>query len=147
GLAACVVSCQKKTTEEAREHAAATAQAGADSMRLVKLQRGQQAFLANCAMCHGESGNGDGPLSGELQKQGATSPARLNDRARLDQLGHEEIARVIAQGGGHSGRSNLMPPWSEKLSPAQIDTIADFVMALPDLKPGTPASTIESYLS
>ena len=61
-------------------------------------------------------------------------------------MGREELVRVITRGGGHTGRSNLMPPWGDRLDAALIETVADYVMALPDMKPGTPASTIEKYL-
>jgi len=147
GMVVSAVSCQRKQSETGQEQAVTAAQVGADALRALRLERGQQAYLASCAMCHGESGAGDGPLAGDLQKQGVNTPARLNDRVRLDQVGRENLVRVISRGGGHTGRSNLMPPWSDKLSPALIDTIADYVMALPDQKPGTPASTIEKYLA
>ena len=142
GLVTFALSCQKKSAEPAQQ----AATAGADSARAVGLGRGQQAFLSNCAMCHGESGQGDGPLAPELIKEGLRAPARLDDRTRLAQIGRDEVIRVITQGGGHTGRSNLMPPWGEKLSSAVIDTIADFVMSLPDLQTGTPQTTLQKYL-
>jgi mono/diheme cytochrome c family protein len=144
GLAAFVVSCQTNRQEATQE--AGVSAPSPDSLRNLRLQRGERAFLTYCAMCHGESGEGDGPMAEKLREQGVAVPAKLNDRARLDQLGHRELVRVISLGGAHTGRSNLMPPWGERLSPAVIDTIADFVMALPDMKPGTPTSTVEKYL-
>jgi len=83
-------------------------------------QRGQEAYLAYCAMCHGESGEGDGPLAAELQRLSGTRPAHLNDRARLAEIGRDEIVRVITRGGAHTKRSNLMPPWGEKLDATLI---------------------------
>ena len=110
-------------------------------------QQGEQAFLAYCAMCHGERGAGDGPLSADLKTQNVTMPAHLNDRARLDDIGRGGVIAVVDKGGAHTGRSNLMPAWGEKLEAALIDSIADYVMDLPDLAPGTPSATIASYLA
>jgi mono/diheme cytochrome c family protein len=140
---AAVVACQKKTDTMVGQNDTTAV----DSTQLVRLQPAQESYLANCAMCHGASGAGDGPLEPELRSQGITKPAVLNDRARLAQLGKDEIVRVIEQGGGHTGRSNLMPPWVEKIDAQMIDQIADYVMLLPDVQPGTPAATVEKFLS
>jgi len=140
GLAAFVLSCQQKREE-------APAQVSQDSLRRAEhLSTGHQAFLANCAMCHGPWGEGDGPLAPQLAQQGVTRPARLNDRARLDEIGRADVIEVIRRGGAHTGRSNLMPPWQGRLSNPVIADIADFVMTIPDRTPGVPDATIEKYL-
>lgn len=143
GLAAFAVSCgAPKTTT-----GGVPADSAAASAPVAVNQHGEQAFLAYCAMCHGERGAGDGPLSEDLRKQNVTVPAHLNDRARLDEIGRRGVIAVTAKGGAHTGRSNLMPAWGEKLGPALIDSIADYVMVLPDLAPGTPSATIAKYLA
>lgn len=111
-----------------------------------RIDSGKRVFLSSCAMCHGDTGAGDGPLAGELMKDAAVKPARLNDQARLSLLGREGVKRVIVEGGGHTTRSNLMPAWGEKLGPKLADDVTDFVMTLPSLNPGTPTATIEKYL-
>jgi cbb3-type cytochrome c oxidase subunit III len=108
---------------------------------------GRNAFLGNCAMCHGVWGEGDGPLAGQLEKQAGVRPAGLNDPVRLAQLGRNGVIEVITKGGGRTHRSNLMPPWADKLRPELIGEIADYVMALPVLKPGIPRATVEAYLT
>jgi cbb3-type cytochrome c oxidase subunit III len=144
GIVAFALSCGNR----GGQNQAATSADSATAVRPVAVnQHGEQAFLAYCAMCHGERGAGDGPLAPDLLKQGATAPARLNDRSRLDQVGRTMVRAVITQGGAHTGRSNLMPPWGEKLEAALIDSIADYVMTLPDLSPGTPSATIAKYLA
>lgn len=141
GVAACVVSCQTQP----QGSGGGTAQSvGADS---ATPDRGHQVFLAYCAMCHGVWGEGDGPLAAEMRQQSGVGPARLNDRARLDELGRDEIVKVIRQGGAHTQRSNLMPSWGDRLDPQTINMVADFVMTLPDQKPGVPDATIEKYLA
>ena len=134
-------SCQRKPAGEPP-----VAGSSADSSRQARLADGQAVFLANCAMCHGEWGLGDGPLAAQLQKESGVVAAHLNDRARLQTMGRELLVRVIERGGAHTGRSNLMPPWGERLSSEEIDKIADFVMALPDLHREIPPSTMAKYL-
>jgi mono/diheme cytochrome c family protein len=111
-----------------------------------RLDSGRRIFLSSCSMCHGEQGNGDGPLSAELVKEAGTPPARLSDAARLAALGREGVKQVIVQGGGHRQRSNLMPAWGDKLTPTQADDVTEFVMSLPGANPAIPQATIDKYL-
>jgi mono/diheme cytochrome c family protein len=111
-----------------------------------RLDSGQRTFLSSCAMCHGTGGAGDGPLAEALAKEGGAIPARLNDAARLAQLGRAGVHRVIVNGGGHTSRSNLMPAWGERLEPKLADDVTDFVMSLPQRSPGVPPATLEKYL-
>lgn len=134
-------SCQRKPAGE--PPAAGTAE---DSAQQVHLAAGQKVYLTNCAMCHGEWGLGDGPLAAQLQKESGAMPAHLNDRERLASLGRPAVVQVIEKGGAHTGRSNLMPAWSERLPREEIETIADFVMALPELHREIPPSTMAKYL-
>lgn len=141
GVTACIVSCQ--TQPQGSGDGTAAAPAGTEAA----LERGHQVYLAYCAMCHGVWGEGDGPLSAEMRQQSGVGPAHLNDRARLDELGRDEIVKVIKQGGAHTQRSNLMPSWGDRLDTGVINMVADFVMSLPDRKPGVPDATIEKYLA
>ncbi len=109
------------------------------------VQRGQQAFLSNCAMCHGDAGAGDGDLAGMLQQSGV-AVARLNDPSRISQLGRDGVRKVIVLGGAHTGRSNLMPAWGEKLEPDVVDDIAAYVVSLPEQKPPIPEATLRKYM-
>jgi cbb3-type cytochrome c oxidase subunit III len=146
GLAFFALSCGTKQNSTQTTQNAAVAESIAAAQPVIVNERGQQAFMAYCAMCHGERGAGDGPLASDLQNQKTAVPAHLNDRARLDQIGRKNIYAVIEKGGAHTGRSNLMPAWGEKLSPALIDSITDYVMTLPDLSPPATA-TIAKYLA
>lgn len=144
GAVAFVESCQKK----AQEPAATTAVTlSLDSTAMTKLDPGQQTFITHCAACHGLWGAGDGPLAAQLAAEAHVRPAALNDRARMSALGREELVRIIGEGGGHSGRSNLMPPWSGKLDRGTIEQVADFVKKLPDLSPDTPPATVQAFLT
>jgi mono/diheme cytochrome c family protein len=124
-----LASCQKKSATPA----------SAD-----QLQRGQEAFLAYCAMCHGDQGGGDGELAATLSQSGVVV-ARLDD-ARIEKLGWEGVRKVIAEGGAHTGRSNLMPAWGERLGEALTNDVAEYVMSLPGRRPGASEATLQKYL-
>ena len=125
-----LASCQKKSATEASAE---------------QLQRGQEAFVANCAMCHGDQGGGDGELAVLLRQSGVVV-ARLDDAARMKKLGWEGVRKVIAEGGAHTGRSNLMPAWGERLGEALTNDVAEYVMSLPGRKPGASEATLQKYL-
>jgi mono/diheme cytochrome c family protein len=112
-----------------------------------KLQRGRQIFIEFCAMCHGEDGSGDGDFGVELKSKSGVSPANLTDRGNLQRLGRGGVRRVIAQGGAHTGRSNFMPSWGERLTPHQIDDVASYVYEIPELMPGISAERVRAYTS
>lgn len=113
-----------------------------------KLARGERAYLAYCAMCHGDNGAGDGPLAADLTRQAAAVPLRLDDAARLQALGPSGLRRVIVLGGAHTQRSNMMPAWGERLGNRLIDDIATFIETLPGRKSqGIPAATLQKYMS
>ncbi len=111
-----------------------------------RLKSGARGYQEYCAMCHGSEGYGDGDVAGNLKKDASVLVARLNDAGRLSVLGREGVHKVIVNGGAHTGRSNLMPAWGNKLSTTLVDDITDYVMALPSQKPGIPTSTIQKYL-
>ena len=144
GLFAVVASCQKRSESPAP---ASKVTMTPESTTPATIDPGQQTFLTYCAMCHGEWGGGDGPLAAQLQREAHVRPAMLNNRDRMNQLSRDELIRVITTGGGHTGRSNLMPPWQGKIDPQTIAQVADFVKQLPDLNPGTPPATTPSFLA
>jgi mono/diheme cytochrome c family protein len=53
---------------------------------------------------------------------------------------------VIADGGAHTGRSNLMPGWAERLEASTLDDVAEYVLSLPGRKPGITEATLQKYL-
>jgi mono/diheme cytochrome c family protein len=121
-------------------------QAGAARPSAQRLDNGRRIYVASCAMCHGDQGNGDGPLASELVKEAGTPPAKINDPARLAALGRAGVKQIIVEGGGHRSRSNLMPAWGDKLSVQNADDVTDFVMSLPGLNPAIPAATLDKYM-
>lgn len=91
------------------------------------LARGERVFLTNCAVCHGNSGEGktgwqkpapDGPLL----------PPPLDDSGRAWCLSSSQMKQFIRQ-GSPAGRSN-MPAWQGKLSDQEIDEVATWITSL-----------------
>jgi len=143
-----LASCQPKTPDTsapAVSHADSV-KAAQDSVRLsAAAERGGRAFLSHCAMCHGNGGNGDGEAAAIVKTKGATV-ARLNDAEQMDKLTRDQLVEIIQKGGEHTGRSHFMPAWGEKLDPAMISDIADFVITLRTVNPAIPRQTLASYL-
>jgi len=110
-----------------------------------QLARGQEAFLAYCAVCHGDRGAGDGEMAAPLRESGVIV-AHLDDEARARALGRDAVRKVIAEGGAHTGRSNLMPGWAEKIEESAIDDILAYILTLPGSRPGVTEATLQKYL-
>lgn len=106
---------------------------------------GQQIFLQNCAMCHGDGGAGDGELAAAIRQRAGVRVANLTDRSEIARLGRPGIRRTVTVGGGHAGLSNLMPAWGGRLTPHEIEEVTDFVIRLQDLAPGIPAATLREF--
>lgn len=111
------------------------------------MTRGEVAYLAYCAMCHGDHGDGDGPVVTGIVEQGGARPAPLNDGERYSVLGRDEVQRVILQGGLHTGRSGFMPEWVERVDSTLVPDITDHVMTLPSRRPPAPRATIDGFLA
>ena len=143
--------CGKKNTAQAPPAGGTSATTAPDTTPppppplTADLLRGKQVFLENCAMCHGESGNGDGDFGEGLKAKAGVSPANLSDRTNLDRLGAAGVRRVIEKGGAHTGKSNMMPAWAELLTKQQIDDVANYVIHLPELAPGVSSYTSRTY--
>lgn len=93
----------------------------------IEARRGEKIFGRYCAVCHGETGRGDGMNASWLDPR----PASFQDdalRRRLSQPGW--IVRVVREGGEAAGRSNLMPPYGLTLSKSQIQEVSAFVSHL-----------------
>jgi cbb3-type cytochrome c oxidase subunit I len=75
-------------------------------------------FTANCASCHGQEGDGDGPAAG------AMSPGPANFHTKQPSM--SRATEVIA----HGIPGSSMPGWSDKLSAADRDLLARWVRSL-----------------
>ena len=82
--------------------------------------RGRTLFQANCAICHGPRGLGDGPQAFLLQ------PRPVNLQLHVPQHAQGEVYHWISEGVAGTG----MPAWKETLSEAQRWEIVRYLQAL-----------------
>lgn len=109
--------------EEALDLAAAQRAEG-PRRSTVNAERAQQLFAKNCAVCHGERGDGTGVVATYFRRDGAaTPPSNLLDpvtKAKSD----GELFWIITNGRG------LMPPWRTLLTEDERWILAQFVKDL-----------------
>ncbi len=79
---------------------------------------GQTIYAANCAVCHGENGRGDGPTAASL----AMSPADLHE-SHVQDLTDGALFYVITN--GRSGTP--MPAWEEVLDEDQRWNVVNYL--------------------
>ncbi|MCL0044000.1 cytochrome c [Dehalococcoidia bacterium] len=96
------------------------------------IETGQQLFKVNCAVCHGQTGLGDGPLKERLKTAGYRgTPADLTTTGPTNSKGDAEIFLVITKGfGGAYGLPQdqfVMPPFRKLLTEDERWTIAYFI--------------------
>jgi putative copper resistance protein D len=84
------------------------------------IDRGRALFLANCAICHGPRGLGDGPQAFLL------NPRPVNLQLHVPQHASGEIYYWISEGVAGTG----MPAWKETLSETQRWEIVRFLQGL-----------------
>jgi mono/diheme cytochrome c family protein len=81
------------------------------------LSRGQQVYQANCSVCHGAQGLGDGPAAGGLQRP----PANL--RLHLT-MGHTDSQLYEYISGGIPPS---MPAWKDRLTEQQTWDVINYI--------------------
>jgi mono/diheme cytochrome c family protein len=109
------------------------------------VERGEQAFLAYCAGCHGSLGHGDGETAIALKRSSIVVP-RLDNANRLRALGRDSVLGIVRMGGAHVGRSSAMPQWSDLVGPELAENVVDFVMTLPEQGSEAARAQHDAYL-
>jgi putative copper resistance protein D len=92
---------------------------------LESVRRGRELFLANCAVCHGAEGRGDGPAAARLLQL----PADLTSPHTTDHT-PGDIFWWVTHGLGLA-----MPPFGDRLSVDERWDIVNFVRTLPKSLP------------
>jgi mono/diheme cytochrome c family protein len=80
-------------------------------------------FNGQCAKCHGESGQGDGPAGASL----SVRPRKFTDCARMSKESDDRIFDTIKGGGEAVGLSKEMPPWGEAFDDNEIKGLVAYV--------------------
>lgn len=90
----------------------------------------RESYVTNCARCHGETGNGDGPDAAMLKEQLGAAPTSFHT-PQFKAKDRAEIRKAIAEGGAAVGLSEAMPPWSSLFEDKEIDALTDYVRTMP----------------
>lgn len=93
---------------------------------LYEQQIGKQVYQTYCVGCHGDTGQGDGFNSFNLDPH----PRDLSDPAFQKSKSNADLADAIRRGGAGVGLSSLMPPWGRTLDARHVDAVVLYVRAL-----------------
>ncbi|HUX64483.1 cytochrome c [Sulfuricella sp.] len=91
------------------------------------LARGERVFLTNCAVCHGNGGEGK-PGWQQPGPDGKLLPPPLDGNGRVWRLTSSQMKQFVHQ-GSPDGRAN-MPAWQGKLSDQEIDEVITWITSL-----------------
>lgn len=91
-----------------------------------ELRVGQQTFQTYCAGCHGDTGQGDGFNSFNLDPH----PRDLSDPAFQKSKSNRDLEDAVRRGGAGVGLSALMPPWGHTLDQRHIAAVVLYVRSL-----------------
>lgn len=90
--------------------------------------KGAESYKMYCALCHGETGAGDGPGAAPLPPP---KPRALNDKAYMETLSDAHIFKVIKEGGASVGKSMFMTAWGGILKTDEaVHDVAAYVRSL-----------------
>ena len=86
--------------------------------------KGKAIYEANCASCHGPSGEGDGPAGSALERR------PLNLAANQSELGDDYLYWRISEGGMMEPFASMMPAWRGLLREEQIWQVIAYLRTL-----------------
>ncbi|RMH20607.1 MAG: hypothetical protein D6698_03900 [Gammaproteobacteria bacterium] len=89
------------------------------SLLAAELSPGETLYLKHCSSCHGESGDGQGPRSSQLN----STPTDFTSLDGQSVLTHERLLKAIRQGRP----GTAMVPWDGLLTDQEITAIADYI--------------------
>ena len=111
---------------EAPESAATMIESRVEEHEQRPNQAGRLIYQSRCALCHGESGLGDGRMAAIVK-----SPPPFN--LTLSVMPDAYLKEIITRGGEAMGRSVQMPPWVDELSPTEIELVIAYIKTLRQL--------------
>jgi mono/diheme cytochrome c family protein len=104
------------------------------------VEAGRALFARTCAVCHGDSGRGDGPSAAGF----ATKPSDLTDGRLMNPLPDAFLLNIILHGGLAEGLSPGMPPFRAFLSDDQARQVVAYLRSLaqPPFEPSRARSLV-----
>ncbi len=93
---------------------------------------GKALFRTNCATCHGENGDGNGPAAEQFvlrPRDFALAAFKFDTDANWVRGADEDLANVIKNGAAVYGGSAVMPPWGQ-LGDREIKQLIGYIRSL-----------------
>ncbi len=100
-----------------------------DNPRLVA--RAKELYLRNCAICHTETGQGEGRyFASDLEPKPTDLTLKSTQIRDMD-----DLQRWIQEGSSGFGRSKLCPAWGQTMTAEDTAALARYVLSLRNPKP------------
>jgi mono/diheme cytochrome c family protein len=84
-------------------------------------EKGAVLYGKYCAVCHGEEGNGDGPMTKLMDLE----PADHTNATAMNRLSNEDLITYILEGNGE-----YMPGWQGILDQQEIEALVSYIRLL-----------------
>ena len=125
GTLSLAIACSSQAREgTAPAPAAAAAKPAKAAVTPAVLERGAQLYKANCAVCHGDQGRGDGPAASALKPP----PRDHTDRAYMSAITDEDMAKTITIGGVLKNKPLM--PGTPQIKGADLEALVAYVRSL-----------------
>ncbi len=92
--------------------------------------RGLYVFQAYCVGCHGETGNGDGPVAAKLFRDFGVRPTDLSSAWFQESNTDLDLQRIIKGGSKAGHRTDFMPAWGGALTDRQVEDLVAYLREL-----------------
>jgi cytochrome c oxidase cbb3-type subunit III len=96
----------------------------------LSLASGKAVYDRYCAICHGESGGGDGFNAYLVKDAFGVNPTAFADRAQMASLKDAQSMAAIRDGGPAVGKSAAMPAWGYTLTPGEVTDVWQYLHSL-----------------
>lgn len=96
----------------------------------ISMESGKLLYAHYCAICHGESGGGDGFNAYNVKTTYGVTPTAFADSAAFSSVPAESAQAAIRNGGPAVGKSPAMPPWGQTLTHGEVIDVLDYVRSL-----------------
>jgi mono/diheme cytochrome c family protein len=91
---------------------------------------GSRLYGHYCAICHGETGGGDGFNAYNVKAAFGVDPTAFADSATFVTLHADSAMRAIGDGGPAIGASPAMPPWGRTLTRVEMSEVWLYIRSL-----------------
>jgi cytochrome c oxidase cbb3-type subunit 3 len=96
----------------------------------VSIASGRPVYGRYCAVCHGETGGGDGFNAYNVKTAYGVDPSAFSDSSFMVAL-KDSVALAAIRGGGPAiGKSAAMPPWGRTLTANELAAVWHYARSL-----------------